>query len=121
MITLIDICFLQFGLSHSLDRGEPTLSLADLKEGLKTDNLFEWLKVKGFTGDLSMFTGGDGYGERGREMTALLLEEDGAFDGRERRKLGIEKNGIAYLMSLTIELVQSLKWSDDRLPAPVKH
>lgn len=121
MITLIDICFLQFGLSHALDRGEPTLSLADIKEGLKTDNVFDWLKAKGFTGDLSMFTGDGDYAARGRELTGLLLEEDGAFDGRERRKLGIEKNGIAYLLSLTIELVQSLKWSDDRIPAPVLH
>lgn len=117
-MNLTNICALQFCLSHALDRGEPFLSLSDVKEGLRRENVFTWLATMGFTGDLTMFTAEGEHAARGRDLTRLLLEEDGAFDGRERRKLGIERNGIAYLLSLTIELVQSLKWSDDRVQTP---
>lgn len=119
-ITLVDICFFQFGLSHDLDRGELKLTLDDVKAGLETGNVFAWLKAQGFSGDLSLFHGGD-YEARGQKLTTMLLEEDAVFEGRERRKLGIERNGLCYLMSLTVELIQSLNWKDERLPQPVLH
>jgi len=119
-VSLVEICFLQFGLSACIDNdGHKGISLSDVKDALQGDNLFDWMKAKDLPGDYSMFVG-----ERdalGRELSKLLQGEDQAFAGRERRKLGIENNGICYLLSLTVELVQSLQWRDPRLPAGTKH
>jgi hypothetical protein len=111
-VTLVDICFLQFGLSACIDsRSDEGISLEVIKEALKRDNFFEWMKSRNLPG-CSIFIGDRDDG--GRVLTQMLRDEDNSFESRERRKLGVEKNGICYLLSLTIELVQSLQWQDDR-------
>jgi hypothetical protein len=123
--TLVEITFLIRGLAVAIERGNHAgVTLGTIKSGLQTDNIFPSLANTLPAADLSYFTGTSG-AEIGGALTAVLRAEDRSFDGRERRKLGIESNGICYLLSLANEAIQGLQWEDPRLTihpkAPPEH
>ena len=44
------------------------------------------------------------------EVTKLLQNVLPAYEGRERRKMGITKNGLCFLIGLCAEIIQQGKW-----------
>jgi hypothetical protein len=114
-VSLIDLCFLLFQLSGLIDaERDDAYSMEEVKRALDEPNLFTWLRAKEELGDFSLFASPGEYDARGRAITAALRNEAHALSGRERRKIGIQRSGLTYLISLIAELIQSLQWEDYR-------
>ena len=113
-MTLIDLTYLQFNLIAVIDSGKHEgVTFKEVKAALESGELFDWLKHR-FPGevDVSVYEG-----ERspvGREIANALEEAAGGVDGRERRKMGVQHNGVCLLAALVTEVIQRRDWKDLR-------
>ena len=65
--------------------------------------------------DLSLFLESGSYAnEKTREVTNLLQFILPAYEGRERRKMGVTKNGLCFLVGLCAEIIQQGEWKSPR-------
>lgn len=109
-MTLIDLTFLIIGLNHLVDYDfHRDVSLAEVEEHIEKGDVFEWLG-KRFEGHIDLSI----YRDRSsaQEITAGLQDLLGGYRGSERRKWGVEHNGICLLIAWVNELVQQRKWQE---------
>lgn len=94
-------------LSHMVDRGI-SYSIEDIHQHIENKDIIDWLEAEFPFGterglDLSIFK---------RSHRDWIHEEIesifGGYAGRERRKWGIENNGLCLLISWSIEVVRGL-------------
>jgi hypothetical protein len=85
------------------------VSLDEVKQHIKKGDVLDWLgeKFKGHI-DLSPYTPNR---EAHRDITRGLQDILGGYDGRERRKWGVQNNGICLLIAWVNELVQQNEWN----------
>ena len=95
-IYLNDIAFRSNAL---VDHGV-TASLDEVHQHIEQGDIIEWVSEKG--ADMSILLSGE-MDDVKSEVVRLLQEVSGAFQGRERRKLGVENNGLCLLIALTFE------------------
>jgi hypothetical protein len=112
-MTLNELTYLISVLNQLVDAGHHTgVTLDEVEDRIEYGDLFPWLG-KRFADHhidfhLSIY-----------DRATLNEIENGLFDicavnrGRERRKWGIEKNGICLLSSWVSELIQRRAWKDE--------
>jgi hypothetical protein len=111
-MTLVDLTYLQFNVIAIIDANKHVgVTFSDVKSALASGDLFLWLKRE-FADhiDLSFYEG-----DRANialEITHALDEAAGGVDGRERKKMGIEHNGICLLLALLTEVIQRRGWTN---------
>jgi hypothetical protein len=96
----INLTFLVLGLNAAIDQGKTT-TLAKAKEHIQTGDVFDWLNAE-FSVDTSLVRGRP----EGLEIVQGLQAILGGYDGKERRKWGVENNGLALLLAWINELIQ---------------
>jgi hypothetical protein len=112
-MTLTELTFLILNLNSLVDGGHHEATpMEEAKEHIDRGDVFEWLSEK-FKGhiDLSIYRAD---GDARREITKGLHDILGAYRGRERRKWGVENNGICLLIAWVNELVQQRAFKLDR-------
>jgi hypothetical protein len=108
-MTLVDLTFLILGLNHLIDCGVHTrISLNDAKASIRRGDVFAWLKKEfGDEIDVSLYdhnmAARDAISQSWKDLLA-------AYEGAERRKWGVQNNGICLLLAWTNELIQQRKW-----------
>ena len=110
-MTLVDLTYLQFNLIAIIDAGKHEgVTFNDVKSALATGDLFPWLR-KHFPEnvDLSFYVGDRA--TVAQEVTSALRDAAGGVDGRERKKMGVEHNGICLLVALVTEVIQRREWT----------
>jgi hypothetical protein len=107
-MTLVDLTLLITHLNHLVDYDRHKgVSIDEVERHIENGDLFDWLGNK-FAINLGEYTGADR--TAGREITAALQNLLGGYRGRERRKWGVEHNGICLLIAWVNELVQQGGW-----------
>ncbi|WBY08324.1 hypothetical protein PIB19_02005 [Sphingomonas sp. 7/4-4] len=102
-MTLIDLTYLIIQLNAAIDSGEKA-EFKEIKQHIRDGDVFQWLKSNGFSVDVSLVTG-----ERnsvGAEIVDELQSILEGYDGSERRKWGIENNGLNLLLAWVNEIIQ---------------
>ena len=109
-MTLVELTFLISELNALLDRGEKA-SISETREHIRNGDTFAWLR-KTYPGliDVSIYEGQSPEREISKQWQDIL----GGYEGRERKKWGVENNGLCLLLAWTNELVQQRVWKDDR-------
>lgn len=96
------ITFLIFMINGALDTGNyDAVTMREAKEHVERGDLFEWLKSTIEDADLSLFSA-----EQLREINSVLQDVAGGLDGREMRKVSVERRGFCYLVALLVEVLQ---------------
>ena len=62
--------------------------------------------------DLSIFLEAESGKEKMEELTKHLQEVLPAYEGRERRKMAVTKNGLCFLVGLCSEIIQRGEWKE---------
>jgi hypothetical protein len=109
-MTLIDLTFLILQLNKQVDRDlHKGVSVHEVEQHIEEGDVMGWLGEK-FKGGIDLSI----YRERpsAREITKGLQDLLGGYAGRERRKWGIEHNGICLLIAWVNELIQQRVWKD---------
>jgi hypothetical protein len=102
-VRLIDLTFLILGLNALIDGGG-VVSMEEAKDHIREGDVLEWLKLKFPELDISTLVGPDRTG--GAEIVEGLQGLLGGYAGDERRKWGLQNNGLNLLLGWTNELVQ---------------
>ena len=109
---LLELTFLILELSALIDsEAHAGVGIDEVEDHIESGDLFTWLKTRFPTLDLSIYapTASRNVGE---EITAALDRILGGYKGKERRKWGIQNNGICLLLSWTNELIQQRAFID---------
>jgi hypothetical protein len=107
---LSSLTFIGFYLTAALDAGKgPQVTFDDVYKGLENGTLLQDLQARlPNTFDFSLFPQGS---DKERELLDVLNEVAGGLEGRERRKTGVEKSGIALLLAFILEAIQAHQWT----------
>lgn len=110
-MTLIHLTFLIIGLNHLVDYNLHTdVSMDEVKEHIRKGDVLAWLGER-FSGqiDVSLYRNNPAAAAAIAEGLLAILE---GYDGSERRKWGVNHNGICLLIAWVNELVQQKKWTE---------
>ncbi len=104
-VRLVDLTFTGFVVNAALDDGKGgDLSFDEIYSGLESGNLLVDLDRKyPATFDFSLFPAG---GDAEQQLVEALNNASGGIRSRERRKTGVEHNGLCLLMALILEAIQ---------------
>lgn len=100
---LVDLTILILELNAAIDHGD-VADWAETKRHIERGDIFDWLRSQKFSLDLSFHTG-----ERaaiGQEIVSEFQQIHGGYAGQERRKWGVENNGLNLLLAWTNEIIQ---------------
>jgi hypothetical protein len=104
-MNLVHLTFLILQLNHLIDYSyHEGVTLDEVKSRIRKGDVLEWLGQK-FDGhiDVSLYRADAAARQGITEGLQRLLD---GYDGSERRKWGIEHNGICLLLAWTNEIVQ---------------
>lgn len=104
---VVSLTYFAFSVNAAIDDGKGgDLEFDDIYSSLERGTLLADLdKLYPDTFDFSVYEAG---GEREERLTEMLHNATGGIEHRERRKTGVEHNGLCLLMALTIEAMQVL-------------
>lgn len=102
-MTLIDLTYLIIQLNSAIDRGQKA-EFDEIKRHIRAGDVFYWLKSSGHSVDVSLVTGARD--SVGAEIVSELLRILEGYDGDERRKWGVENNGLNLLLAWVNEIIQ---------------
>lgn len=105
LVRLVDLTFTGFLVNDAIDDGKGgDLSFNEVYTGLERGSLLVDLNLKyPDTFDFSLFPAG---GEAEQRLLEALNDATGGIRSRERRKTGVENNGLCLLMALVLEAIQ---------------
>lgn len=101
--------FLGFSLNMALEKGYANaMSFDDIYNSVKNKTLLEDLedKIPDFF-DFSLYPSGS---EQNQYLNEVLDCIAGGLEGRERKKVGIEKSGLHLLLACVLEAMQQKDW-----------
>lgn len=102
---LSSLTFLGFYVNAAIEDGHgEKITFDDIYKGLESGSLLEDLQTK-IPGvfDFSLFAPRS---EQREGLFEALESAAGGLKGRERRKVGVKKNGLSLLMALILEAIQ---------------
>ena len=104
-VRLVDLTFTGFMINDALDDGKGNdLSFDEVYSGLERGSLLADLDHKyPDTFDFSPFPAG---GDARERLLGALNDATGGIRDRERRKTGVEHNGLCLIMALILEAIQ---------------
>jgi hypothetical protein len=104
-MTLNELTYLILGLNQLVDHGFEA-TIIEVEDHIDGGNLFAWLRRK-FAGHIDLTI----YDLTSEQSIVLGLQDIlGGYRGQERRKWGVERNGICLLIAWVAELVQRRVW-----------
>jgi|SRR5271166_119502 len=106
------LCGALFDLNHALDSGKASdVTFQEVHEHLESGDLVEYLQKR-----LGVHLSGvrPGIDQNKFFIEALRSVRDSIW-GRERRKFGVENNGVCMLIAYITEIIQSGSWDLDSL------
>lgn len=110
---LSTLAFVGFEINAALEKGRgEDVTFEDIYENLQNGNILGFLtnRIPGEF-DFSLFPPGS---EQSTALNYVLNEVAGGLEGRERRKVGIEKSGLHLLMAFILEALQARYWIDPK-------
>lgn len=111
---LSSLAFLAFYVNAAIDGGHgQEMSFTDIHNGIEKGTLFEDLErlLPGAL-DLSLFRPES---DQRKGVLEALQIVSGGLQGRERRKVGVEKSGLSLLLAFLIEAMQQKYWVKPRV------
>jgi len=108
------LTFLNLNLIHLIDYGfHDGVTMAEVKQHIQTGDLLDWLAER-FDGhiDMSMHRALH-HSDDASELIERLRDLVGGYSGSERRKWGVQHNGICLLATWTNEIIAQRQWVDD--------
>ena len=106
------LTFVGFAVNSAIEDGDGDVSFADVYKSLEQGRLLEMLNEKiPNQFDFSLFKQGT---EQNVWLNQVLLDAAVAFQGRERRKSGIQESGLHLVIVLILEAIQRHDWVSDR-------
>lgn len=105
-MTLVDLTFLQFQLIALIDAGRhQDVTFDDVYGAIDDDDLLGWMRSR-FASHIDLsFYEGDRQAS-GREVQTAISRASEGIRGRERRKTGVEHNGLCLLLAFVTEAIQ---------------
>ena len=103
-MTIIDLSYLILQLNHLIDADlHRAITFQEAKDHIKRGDLFEWLDER-FIGhiDIKHLSQSGAAQKIIQELQDLLR----GYDGSERRKWGLQNNGICLILGWTNEIIQ---------------
>jgi hypothetical protein len=109
MPSLPELTYLIIGLNRLVDHGyHDGVTISEVENHIERGDVLAWLGRK-FAGEIDLSI----YGPASEhEITQGLQDILGGYRGLERRKWGIEHNGLCLLIAWVTELVQRRDWQD---------
>ena len=103
------LAFLGFSINIALEKGyADAISFNDIYTSLNNKTLLEDLETKiPDIFDLSLYPKGS---EQNQYINEVLDYIAGGLQGRERKKVGIEKSGLHLLLAYILEAMQQKDW-----------
>lgn len=100
---IVDLTLLILVLNAAIDAGHKA-DWEETQEHIEAGDVFPWLRKQGFSIDLSFYSGDRAYvaDEISQEWQSLYS----GYSGSERRKWGVENNGLNLLLAWTNEIIQ---------------
>jgi hypothetical protein len=112
------LTFVGFAVNSAIEDGAGDVSFDDVYKSLEQGRLLEMLDEKiPKKFDFSLFKPGT---EQNVWLNQVLFDAAAAFQGRERRKSGIEKSGLHLVIVLILEVIQRHEWIDDMRSATAR-
>ena len=109
-MNLTDLTVLQFNLIAIIDAGNHEgVTFEEVKGATRTGDLFQWLSTR-FPDDVDMSIYTGDHAANGRDVVKALQVAADVVEGRERKKMGVEHNGICLLAALVTEVIQRREW-----------
>jgi len=108
---LTTLTFIILELNALIDTGKHNnLSLGEIKRHMESGDVFRFVSDIGKDNiDLSLLKD---RADEEAEIVAQLQDMVNAFAGNERRKWGVENNGLCLLLAWINEMVQLRRWTD---------
>ncbi|GLK43995.1 hypothetical protein GCM10017612_19150 [Novosphingobium resinovorum] len=100
---IIDLTLLILELNAAIDAGHKA-DWEKTQEHIEARTVFPWLRKQDFSMDLSFYDGDRAHvaDEISQEWQSIY----GGYAGSERRKWGVENNGLNLLLAWTNEIIQ---------------
>jgi hypothetical protein len=104
-VRMVDLTFTGFLINAAIDEGRGgDLSFDEVYSGLESGTLLADLDRKyPDTFDFSPYPAGS---DNETRLLEALHNATGGIEGRERRKTGVERNGLCLVMALILEAIQ---------------
>lgn len=102
-MNITDLTLLILELNAAIDAGHKAdweATQTHIEEG----DVFAWLRTQGFSMDLSLYEGDRA--NIAHEISHEWQSIYGGYEGSERRKWGVENNGLNLLLAWTNEIIQ---------------
>jgi hypothetical protein len=108
-VKLVHLTLLILEINAALDTGKyQDVTLDEVEDHIEQGDLFPYLRTRlGDNVDLSLFDE-----PKARDITMALQEVHSVGAGVERRKWGIENNGLNLLIAWINELIKMRRWQD---------
>lgn len=105
------LTFVGFAVNSAIAGGTGDISFRDVYKSLEAGRLLETLGEKMPNEfDFSLFKHGS---DESKALNQVLLDAAAGFQGRERRKSGIEQSGLHLVMALVLEAIQRFDWTSE--------
>lgn len=101
------LTYIGLGLNSATARGAPDLSFAEVHAGLEGGTILRDIETR-CGSDLSPFSAADN--DQGTRAVAALAFVAAGWEGRERRKTGIESSGLHFLSACVFEAIYHGYW-----------
>ncbi len=111
-LRLSSLSYLIFEVFAAIDRGyAKKFSFETIYSGIENGTIFQTLEVTIEGSDFSSITAQPEQYKMVMEGLKLVVP---AFEGRERRKIGVESCGLCMLGALLTEMIQQYHWDTAR-------
>lgn len=101
---IVDLTLLILVLNAAIDKGHKT-DWEETQEHIEAGDIFSWLKTQNFSIDLSLYNGDRAH--IAEEISQEWQNLYAGYAGSERRKWGVENNGLNLLLAWTNEIIQT--------------
>ena len=109
---LVALTSVGFAVNSAIEDQDGDVSFDDVYKSLERGRLLEMLDEKiPNQFDFSLFKPGS---EQNVALNRVLNDAAAGFQGRERRKSGIEESGLHLVLVLVLEAIQRHDWVSDR-------
>lgn len=98
------LTFISFYVNALLEKRPQDLTFPEVYDAIEDRSLFEMLERR-YPGEFD-FSPFDKTSEQRIAILSALKDAAGGLEGRERRKVGVERSGLHLLLALLIEAIQ---------------
>lgn len=105
---LVELTILVLGINAAIDEHPSGATIEEAREHIRAGDILDWLK-NDFGVDVSLIASRP---TSAKEYVQGLQSLLGGYEGSERRKWGVSKNGLCLVLAWTNEMIQQRDWTD---------